>query len=274
MEHACYHVVMTYKIAFANQKGGVGKTTSAVSIGAELAKLGRSVLLLDLDPQCSATSGLGCQVLPEGEDIYDLFLGRISLDKVIVPTNIENLKLIPSSRDLVSLEVEIGKQPGRELILKTGLSLLHTQYDYILMDCPPSSGLLTLNALGAADRVVIPLQAEYYALEGLSALMGTIQFVQQTFNPQLGILGVFMTMFDARTNLATQVEGEARNFFKDLMFETKVPRSIKISEAPSHGMPIGFYDPASQGAAAYRKLAEEFESRCFGKVEVAPAANG
>jgi chromosome partitioning protein len=265
---------MTYKIAFANQKGGVGKTTSAVSIGAELAKLGRKVLLLDLDPQCSATSGVGCQPISEGLDIYDLFLGEASLDKVIKQTPIQNLDLIPSSRDLVSLEVEIGKKPGRELILKTGFSLLEKKYDYVLMDCPPSSGLLTLNALGAADKVLVPLQAEYYALEGLSALMNTIQFVQQTFNPQLGILGVFMTMYDNRTNLSAQVEGEARNFFKELMFEAKIPRSIKISEAPSHGLPIGLYDASSPGAVAYRRLAAQIEERCYGGQELSQAANG
>ncbi|NDC37384.1 MAG: ParA family protein [Proteobacteria bacterium] len=265
---------MTHKIAFANQKGGVGKTTSAVSIGAELAALGRRVLLVDLDPQCSATSGVGCQPIAEGPDIYDLFLGDVGLERVIIQTPIANLDLIPSSRDLVSLEVEIGKKPGRELILKTGLSLLAREYDYVLMDCPPSSGLLTLNALGAADKVLVPLQAEYYALEGLSALMNTIQFVQGTFNPQLGILGVFMTMYDSRTNLSAQVEGEARNFFQELMFEARIPRSIKISEAPSHGLPIGLYDPASPGAAAYRRLAAQIDERCFGAQEFTPVANG
>lgn len=265
---------MSYKIAFANQKGGVGKTTSAVSIGAELAKLGRKVLLLDLDPQCSATSGVGCQPINGAPDIYDLFLGNVGLEKVIIPTPIENLELIPSSRDLVSLEVEIGKKPGRELILKTGFSLLTKEYDYVLMDCPPSSGLLTLNALGAADKVLVPLQAEYYALEGLSALMNTIQFVQGTFNPSLGILGVFMTMYDSRTNLSAQVEGEARNFFQDLMFEARIPRSIKISEAPSHGLPIGLYDATSPGAAAYRRLAGQIDERCFSGQELGSAANG
>jgi chromosome partitioning protein len=265
---------MNYKIAFANQKGGVGKTTSAVSIGAELAKLGRKVLLLDLDPQCSATSGVGCQPISGSPDIYDLFLGNVGLEGVIIHTPIENLDLIPSSRDLVSLEVEIGKKPGRELILKTGFSLLTKEYDYVLMDCPPSSGLLTLNALGAADKVLVPLQAEYYALEGLSALMSTIKFVQGTFNPQLSILGVFMTMYDSRTNLSGQVEGEARGFFQDLMFEAKIPRSIKISEAPSHGLPIGVYDPASPGAAAYRRLAAQIDERCYANREIAKIANG
>ena len=264
---------MAHKIAFANQKGGVGKTTSAISIGAELARLGRKVLLIDLDPQCSATSGLGCQVLPEGQDIYDLFLGAMKLEDVIVSTKIENLDLIPCSKDLVSLEVEIGKRPGRELILKTGLTLLSRDYDYIFMDCPPSSGLLTLNALGASDHVIIPLQAEYYALEGLSALMNTIQFVQQTFNPQLSIVGVFITMFDARTNLSLQVEGEAKNYFQAAMFETRVPRNIKVSEAPSHGLPIGLYDAASPGAVAYRKLATELDARCFGGSELTRAVN-
>lgn len=256
---------MTYVISISNQKGGVGKTTSAISIASELANLGRQVLLVDFDPQGSATSGLGVERHVEGEDIYDMFFGRAPLSKIIRPSAIPNLWVAPSSADLVGLEIELGKIPGRELILRTELNLLKTSYEYVLIDCPPSSGLLTLNALGAADRVLIPLQAEYYALEGISALMNTIEFVRQTFNPALEILGVFMTMFDGRTNLAPQVESEAKSFFGGLMFESRIPRNIKLSECPSHGLPICLYDPASAGAVAYRHLAKEVDERCFGK---------
>ncbi|MFM1846845.1 MAG: chromosome partitioning protein ParA [Pseudomonadota bacterium] len=255
---------MTYVISISNQKGGVGKTTSAISLASELANLGRKVLLVDFDPQGSATSGLGVERHAEGEDIYDMFFGRAPLSRIIRPTAIANLFVAPSSADLVGLEIELGKIPGRELILRTELNLLKTAYDYVLIDCPPSSGLLTLNALGAADRVLIPLQAEYYALEGISALMNTIEFVRQTFNPALEILGVFMTMFDSRTNLATQVESEARKFFGGLMFESRIPRNIKLSECPSHGLPICLYDPASAGAVAYKNLAVELDLRCLG----------
>jgi len=256
---------MTYVISISNQKGGVGKTTSAISIASELANLGRKTLLVDFDPQGSATSGLGVERPSEGEDIYDMFFGRAPLSKIIRPSSIANLSVAPSSADLVGLEIELGKIPGRELILKTELNLLKTSYEYVLIDCPPSSGLLTLNALGAADKVLIPLQAEYYALEGISALMNTIEFVRQTFNPSLEILGVFMTMFDSRTNLATQVESEAKNFFGGLMFESRIPRSIKLSECPSHGLPICLYDPTSAGAIAYRALAHEIDDRCLSR---------
>lgn len=251
-------------IAVANQKGGVGKTTSSINIAAELGLAGRSVLLVDFDPQASASSGLGVSPKNPGEDIYDMFFGTVTLESIVCPTAIEHLKVAPSSKDLVGLEIELGKAPGRELILKTQLSLLRQSFDYVLIDCPPSSGLLTLNALGAADSVLIPLQAEYYALEGLSALMNTIQFVQQTFNPELQILGVFMTMYDSRTNLAPQVQEEATKFFGPLMFNTRVPRNIKISEAPSHGKPICLYDPLSPGAKAYKEISIELDRRCFG----------
>lgn len=260
-------------ISVANQKGGVGKTTSAVNISAELALLGRRVLLIDFDPQGSATSGLGVSLNDEGKDLYDLFFSRVPLASVIKPTAIEGLSVAPASKDMVSVEVELGKAPGRELILRTELKLLLDSYDYVIIDCPPSSGLLTMNALGASSRVVIPLQAEYYALEGLTALMNTIQFVRQTFNPDLELLGVFLTMFDSRTTLAHQVEREAREFFKDLMFDTKVQRNIKLSEAPSHGLPICQYAPESPGARAYKTLAMEIDSRCCAEGGSSEAAN-
>ncbi len=255
---------MAHVIAIANQKGGVGKTTSAISISCELANAGKRVLLVDFDPQGSATSGLGVEKLEEGRDVYDMFFGDLSLAEIIRGSSIERLSVAPSSSDLVGLEIELGKAPGRELILKTQISLLQTNFDYVLIDCPPSSGLLTLNALGAADRILIPLQAEYYALEGITALMNTIEFVRQTFNPGLQLLGVFMTMYDARTNLSNQVKAEAKNYFKDLMFQTRVPRNIKLSECPSHGLPICLYDPSSSGALAYKALSNEIDVRCSG----------
>lgn len=260
-------------LAISNQKGGVGKTTSAVNLGAELALRGRSVLLVDFDPQGSATSGLGVSIPEAGEDIYDMFFGRISLSKILADTCIPGLKVAPSSHDLVGVEVELGKAPGRELILRSELNLLRSRFDYVLIDCPPSSGLLTLNAMGAADGVLIPLQSEYYALEGISALMNTLQFVRQTFNATLETVGVFMTMYDSRTNLSVQVENEAKKFFGPVMFSTRIPRSIRLSESPSHGLPICKYDPLSSGARAYRELAAELDARCFGLGEERVAAN-
>ena len=253
---------MTKVIAVTNQKGGVGKTTSVVSIAAELALRGNRTLIIDIDPQASATSGLGLQPLPDGSDFYDMFFGRVNLSSLVQPTSVPNLSIVPSSKDLIGVEIELGKAPGRELILKSELSLLKSSFDYVLIDCPPSSGLLTLNALGAAEAIIIPLQAEYYALEGLSALMGTVEFVRQTFNQKLEILGVFLTMFDLRTNLSNQVEAEARKYFHDSMFATVIPRNIKISESPSHGVPICIYDKDSAGAKAYNKLSLEIEARC------------
>ena len=255
---------MGHVIAVANQKGGVGKTTSSISISAELAHMGRQVLLVDFDPQGNATSGLGVELKEEGKDLYDMFFGRVSLADIITPTKVEGLSVAPSSKDLVGIEIELGKAPGRELKLKSELKLLRSAYDYVIIDCPPSSGLLTLNALGAAESVLIPLQAEYYALEGLSALLGTIEFVKQTFNPSLGILGVFLTMFDGRTNLAVQVEAEVRSHFGEQAFKSRIPRNIKLSECPSHGLPISLYDGLSSGAVAYRALTQEIDDRCFG----------
>ncbi|MBN8548540.1 MAG: ParA family protein [Deltaproteobacteria bacterium] len=252
-------------IAIANQKGGVGKTTSSISLASELARMNKRVLLVDFDPQGSATSGLGVELQEEGNDLFDVFFGRTSLGKILKQSQINGLQVAPASKDLVGLEIELGRTAGRELILKTELNLLRVNYDYVIIDCPPSSGLLTLNALGAADSILIPLQAEYYALEGLSALMKTVEFVQHTFNPDLRVLGVFMTMFDIRTNLSNQVEAEARKYFNDLMFQSRIPRNIKLSECPSHGVPICIYDPNSAGAIAYKNLAQEVDARCVGQ---------
>lgn len=248
-------------IAVANQKGGVGKTTSAVSLAAEFALSKKKTLLIDLDPQGSASSGLRVEFLEEGRDFYDLFFGGVCVDDLIQKTDILNLDVIPASKDLVSLELEIGNSEGREFILRNALTQLTSEYDLVVIDCPPSSGLLTLNGLGASQYVMVPLQAEYYALEGISSLMETVAFVRQTFNPRLDLLGVFMTMVDARTNLSAQVEAEARTFFSAKMFDTRIPRSIKLSECPSHGRPICLYDPSSAGAKAYRVLSMEILER-------------
>ena len=264
---------MTRIIAVSNQKGGVGKTTSAVNLSHNLSELGRRVLLIDFDPQGSATSGLGVELNEEGVDIYDMFFSRVTLQQIIKDTDFPNLQIAPASKDLVSIELELGKTPGRELILRTELGLLKGDYDYVIIDCPPSSGLLTLNAMGAASDVLIPLQAEYYALEGLSALLETIEFVKGTFNPKLSLLGVFVTMYDARTNLSSQVEEEARSHFNERMFSQRVPRNIRLSECPSHGLPIGAYAPESAGAKAYKALALELDQRCYGKREQKQVAN-
>lgn len=252
---------MAHIIALANQKGGVGKTTSAVSLSAQLALLNYRVLLLDFDPQASATSGLGIEKHPEGSDLYDAFFGKVLFKDIIVPSSIPGLHVIPGSHDLVSLELEIGKAPGRELILRSALHDIQNDFDLIFIDCPPSSGLLTLNALGAAQSVLVPLQAEYYSLEGLSGLLNTISFVQQTFNPSLSLLGVFLTMYDGRTNLSVQVRDEAERHFGDQLFRSKIPRNIRLSECPSHGLPICSYDPQSAGAKSYLALAGELIER-------------
>lgn len=253
---------MTLAISISNQKGGVGKTTTAVNLSSYFAEQGFRTLIIDLDPQGNATSGLGVDVHEEGQDVYDMFFGKVSLREILTKTVVPNLDIAPSSRDLIGLEIEIGKTPGRELILSTQINLLRSRYDIIVIDCPPSSGLLSLNALGAANGVLVPLQAEYYALEGLSALMGTIKFVQGTFNPELSIIGVFVTMYDGRTNLSKDVLAEAKTHLGDLTFETTVPRSIRLSESPSHRLPINLYDRTCAGALAYEELSREIVERC------------
>lgn len=246
--------------AIVNQKGGVGKSTTAVNLGACLAELGKRVLIVDIDPQGNATSGVGIDKSKLERCIYDVLIHEESIINVLKTTEIDNLSIIPATIELAGAEIELVSALSREVKLKHALSGLVEDYDYILIDCPPSLGLLTLNALTAADYVLVPIQCEYYALEGLAQLMKTIQLVQKHLNPNLEIKGVVLTMFDARTNLSHQVIEEVRNYFQDRVFKTVIPRNVRLSEAPSFGKPITRYDSGSRGAKAYRDLAREVES--------------
>lgn len=244
-------------IAIANQKGGVAKTTTAVNLGACLAATGRRVLLVDTDPQGNATSGVGVDRDKLDVSIYDLILGEAQPEQVVVSLPIENLDLIPATINLAGAEIELVGMENREFRLRSALHKLRNLYDYIFIDCPPSLGLLTINALTAADRVLIPIQCEYYALEGVGQLLQTVNLVQLRLNPHLNLEGVLLTMFDARTNLAIQVVDEVKNYFGDKVFRTVIPRNVRLSEAPSHGKPVIAYDPRSRGAVLYQELAQE-----------------
>jgi len=244
-------------IAIANQKGGVAKTTTAVNLSSCLAVLGKKVLLIDIDPQGNASSGLGINRLGSIKCIYDVIVNNVPVKKVIVATDIENLFIIPATIQLAGAEVELVSAISREVKLKRALELVKSDYDYIFIDCPPSLGLLTLNALTAADSILIPIQCEYYALEGLSQLMNTVQLVKKHLNPMLNIEGVVLTMFDARTNLSIQVVDEVKNYFKNKVFTSIIPRNVRLSEAPSYGQPVNIYDPKSKGAEMYMELAKE-----------------
>lgn len=248
-------------IAVANQKGGVGKTTTTVNLAAGLAQLGRKVLVVDIDPQGNATSGLGVDKNSLEAGLYDVFTGVFSLSSVIVGSSMSGLWVAPATNDLVGAEVELLDRPNRENILKDQLARLREQFNYIFIDCPPSLGILTVNALVAADSILVPLQCEYYALEGISALNNTINLARTKLNPMLEVEGVVLTMYDGRTNLSRQVATEAREFFGEQVFRTFIPRNIRLSECPSFGQPIFLYDPQSLGAAAYLALAREMESR-------------
>ena len=247
-------------IAIANQKGGVGKTTTAVNLSAALAEAGKKVLMADLDPQGNTTSGLGGRV-NERNSIYDAMMGRTSLQDCIQKTEIKKLRLVGSDIRLAGAEVELVSVNEREFYLKKLLGPVRNDYDFIFVDCPPSLSLLTLNALAAADTVLVPIQCEYYALEGVTSLMNTIQRVKRTFNPHLEIEGILLTMLDGRTNLGLQVVDQVKKHFRKQVFATMIPRNVRLGEAPSHGQPICLYDPKSTGALAYQSLAKEVLAR-------------
>jgi chromosome partitioning protein len=246
-------------LAIANQKGGVGKTTTAINLGAGLGALERRVLLVDCDPQGNATRGLGARAEPP--HLYHALVGEVPVSAAIRPSGFPNLDLVPAQRDLVGIEVELVGEPEWEQRLKTVLAEVAGRYDTILLDCPPSLGHLTVNALVAADGVVVPLQCEYFALEGISELLATIKRVQGSLNPRLQIAGILLTMYDDRTNLSKDVAQEIRSHFAEKVYETVVPRNIRLAEAPSHGLPIFQYDIKSRGAEAYLAVAREILRR-------------
>lgn len=244
-------------MSVANQKGGVGKTTSSVNLSACLAHLGNKVLLVDIDPQGNATSGVGVNKADMDKCVYNVLVEDLPAREVCVPTNVENLDIIPATIQLAGAEIELVPTISREIRLKKALEEVKDEYDYIIIDCPPSLGLLTLNALTSSDSVLIPVQCEYYALEGLSQLLNTIRLVQKHLNKELMIEGVLLTMLDARTNLGIQVIEEVKKYFQDKVYNSIIPRNIRLGEAPSHGQPIITYDPKSKGAEVYLELAKE-----------------
>jgi len=248
-------------IALANQKGGVGKTTTAINLSASLASLKKKVLLVDADPQANASSGLSIDVRNVKNSIYECLVEEITPQEAIVPTGIKNLSIIPSHIDLVGAEIEILEIAEREKIMRRMLTPLKDQYDYILIDCLPSLGLITVNALTASDAVIIPVQCEYFALEGISKLLNTIKIIKSKLNPDLAIEGFLLTMYDNRLRLANQVYDEVQKHFKDLVFKTVIQRNVKLSEAPSHGIPVMLYDKESKGTQNYMDLAKELIAR-------------
>jgi chromosome partitioning protein len=252
---------MTHIISVANQKGGVGKTTTTVNLGACLALLGKKVLLIDMDAQGNATSGLRVVKSELISDIYNVLVNETSLLKAIVPTSRDNMWIAPATIELAGAEIELINMIARETRLKKALAEVMDKYDYILVDCPPSLGHLTINAFTASDSILIPVQSEYYALEGLTQLLNTIRLVQKHFNPDLEIEGVLLTMYDSRTNLGSDIVNEVRSYFSEKVYKTIIPRNIRLAESPSHGLSIVDYDLSSKGASSYQNLAKEVISR-------------
>ena len=248
-------------IAIANQKGGVGKTTTAVNLSACLGKLGKKTLLVDIDPQGNTTSGLGVDPRGVEQSVYDCIINDVSMKEVIIKTEFENLWICPANINLAGAELELVPKTNREYVLKEAISEVKDDFDFIFIDCPPSLGLITLNSFAATDSVLVPIQCEYYALEGLSQLTNTIKLVKKAINPEIAIEGILLTMFDARTNLSIQVVDEVKKFFKDKVFKTIIPRNVRLSEAPSFGQPVIEYDKTSRGAECYNDLAKELIKR-------------
>ena len=252
---------MAYVISIVNQKGGVGKTTTAVNLSAFLAKKRKKVLVIDLDPQGNATSGYGFEKSSLENTVYDLLVNEEEIVNVIASTSVKNVDMCPTNINLAGAEVELVSAISRETILKRAIEPVLNQYDYIIVDCPPSLGLLTINALTACEGVIVPIQGEYYALEGLSQLVDTINMIKKKLNPQVGILGVVITMHDRRTQLTRQVVEEVQKYFGDKVFKTFIPRNVRLAEAPSHGLTIDEYDAKSKGSLAYQALANEVIKR-------------
>jgi chromosome partitioning protein len=248
-------------VAIANQKGGVGKSTTTINLGASLAFQGERVLLVDLDPQRNTTSGLGIDRSTINSSTYEVLVDGIAVDEVLEPTSVRDLLLVPATIELAGAEIELVSMFSREMRLANALQKIRGDFDFVLVDCPPSLGLLTVNGLAAAEEVLIPIQCEYYALEGVSQLMRNIQLVTSNLNPKLTVEGVVLTMFDGRTTLSSDVVEQVRNHFGDMTYRTIIPRTVRLSEAPSYGEPIEAFDPMSRGAIAYRELAREFRRR-------------